>query len=293
MRIPKVRDWLVAAALASGTAGIRQSSPSDNNAVPPDPMVTDTKPHVPDTDDALAPMTPQSPGPSGGGSSSNDDGNLGGGLNTSAAEPAGGGGLARGAVIGIAVGCGVAGLLIVLGLAWYLLRRRQRKKVLQSVDSPYGSGTRGEELMAEKEAAADVDVSPHSPYSDDGVSRAGPGGTYPGEAAVAADAAPTAPHHSHLQDPLRSFTPYSDRPSTAAAAAGPAAGTPSIRAASLAQTDDARVSAPSPVPGRATPRALTTPYAHLVEEGMTEEEIRRLEEEERQLDAAIEQAARR
>jgi hypothetical protein len=159
--------------------------------------------------------------------------------------------------------------------------------------------------MAEKEASADVDVSPHSPYSDEGASAGGVGGggggvgtgsgSVVGGEAVATGAAGAAASFSsrqHLQDPPRSFTPYSDRPSAAGGAAG-SAGTPSVRAASMAQTDEARISVPSPIPGRATPRALTTPYAHLVEDGMTEDEIRRLEEEERQLDAAIEQAGRR
>ncbi|KAL2159150.1 hypothetical protein VTH06DRAFT_2582 [Thermothelomyces fergusii] len=170
------------------------------------------------------------------------------------------------------------------------------KKALPSVGSPFSSGTRGEVLMAEKEAAAGVDAFPHSPYSDDGVSAPGPSGSYPGEGAAAADSSPAAPPHSRLHEPPQSFTPYSDRPSTAtpaAAAAPAAAGTPSIRAPSLAPTDDARTSASSPIPGQATHRALTSQYAHLVEEGMTEEEIRRLEEEERQLDADIERAARR
>lgn len=39
-----------------------------------------------------------------------------------------------------------------------------------------------------------------------------------------------------------------------------------------------------------TPSGISGQYAHLVEEGMTEDEIRRLEEEERVLDEAIEQA---
>ncbi|KAK4250487.1 Kin of IRRE-like protein 3 [Corynascus novoguineensis] len=305
MRIPKLEGWLVAVALAWGTAegayvtfdqGFEgdlldsQAAASSSRASPCTPSATPmSRPRVQGlvsgsvaaraADMGGSPTTP-SPGSAVGG----------------------GGGLARGAVIGIAVGCAVVGLLIIAGLAWYLLRRHRRKKALQSVDSSYGPDNRGNEvLMAEKEAAADVDVTPHSPYSDDGVSGgpggagAGPGGSYPEEAAVVAGAVGTAAAASpppHLQDPPRSFTPYSDRPS-AGPGAGPAAGTPSVRAASLAQTDDARVSVPSPVSGRATPRALTTPYAHLVEDGMTEEEIRRLEEEERQLDAAIEQAGRR
>jgi hypothetical protein len=217
-------------------------------------------------------------------------------------------GLPQGAIIGIAVGCGVAGLLAIAALVWFLLRRRQQKKALLPVDSAYSSANRADELMAEKEASADVDVSPHSPYSDEGASAGGVGGggggvgTGTGSGSVgggeavatgAAGAAASFNSRQHLQDPPRSFTPYSDRPGAAAGAAAGSAGTPSVRAASMAQTDEARVSVPSPIPGRATPRALTTPYAHLVEDGMTEDEIRRLEEEERQLDAAIEQAGRR
>ncbi|EAQ90845.1 predicted protein [Chaetomium globosum CBS 148.51] len=230
------------------------------------------------------------------------DGALGGGLDRPTSESANnnGGGLAVGAIIGIAVGCGVAGLLLILGLAWYLLRRHRKKKALHSASSTYGTGARGEELMAEKEASADVDVTPHSPYSDEGAPGGGGSGAGPsghgdgtnGAGAVAAGAIAAPPNLSHLQDPPRSFTPYSDRPSVGGTAAT-AAGTPSLRAPSLAQTDEVRVSVPSPIPGRATPRGLTTPYAHLVEEGMTEDEIRRLEDEERQLDAAIEQAGRR
>lgn len=208
-------------------------------------------------------------------------------VNTGGTSPQNsGGGLPMGAVIGIAVGCGVAGLAAVFALVWFLVRRHQKKKSLLPVGS-YASGNRPEDLIAEKEASADVDASPHSPYSDDGA--AGAGAPYP--EGPGPTVAAGALHRQHPQDQSRSFTPYSDRPSGTGAAAG--AGTPSTRAASVAQADEARVSIPSPTPGRATPRALTTPYAHLVEEGMTEEEIRRLEDEERQLDAAIEQAGRR
>lgn len=65
--------------------------------------------------------------------------------------------------------------------------------------------------------------------------------------------------------------------------------------------------APTPPPGRSsmashdrgansgaqTPQGMSSNVAHLVEDGMTAEEIRRLEEEERQLDDEIERAARR
>ncbi|KAG7292262.1 hypothetical protein NEMBOFW57_002297 [Staphylotrichum longicolle] len=177
----------------------------------------------------------------------------------SSAPPASGsgGGLQSGAVIGIAIACGAVGLILVFALVWFLLRRRQKQKAMHPVDSAYGSGNRTDELMAEKEAGADVDVTPHSPYSDDGAPAPGPSGAYqdgaaaPHEEPVAAGAVAAAaaaahhPHHQHQQDQGRSFTPYSDRPS------GGAAGTPSVRAASVAQADEPRVSVPSATPGRA------------------------------------------
>lgn len=226
---------------------------------------------------------------------------LDGGTGNGTTAQSSGGGLSSGAVIGIAVACGVIGLALIGGLIWFLLRRRQQKKPMLPVDS-FSSGNRREELMAEKEANADVDVSPHSPYSDDGAAGAsGANGSYHETAALTTEGAAAgaaASHRQLQQDQARSFTPYSDRPiasgaAAAAAVIGTAIGTPSVRAASVAPNDEAHVSIPSATPGRATPRALSTPYAHLVEDGMTEDEIRRLEDEERQLDAAIEQAGRR
>ncbi|KAK4192665.1 hypothetical protein QBC35DRAFT_198774 [Podospora australis] len=194
-----------------------------------------------------------------------------------------GGGLAQGAIIGIAVACGVVGLLLVFAVVWLVMRRRKQKQNALS-GGPYNADGRGEDLIAEKEANAGVDVTPHSPYSDDGATGGGANPGYQEDSASGVPIAAAGAAH-HRQDQSRSYTPYSDRPG--------AVGSPSVRTASISHNDEARASMPSPIPGRATPRGLTTPYAHLVEEGMTEEEIRRLEEEERQLDAAIEQAGRR
>jgi len=273
-------------------------NPVQGNQVPDPNRFSDTGPYKVETGTPAGTSSNNDQSPNGsGGQPSGTSGSIGGEtINPAAKASGGGGGLSSGAVIGIAVACGVVGLILVFALVWFLLRRRQQNKAMHPVDSSYGSGNRTDELMAEKEAGADVDVTPHSPYSDEGASVPGPSGTYQdgaaarGEAVAAGAVAPA--HHSNRhhqqQDQTRSFTPYSDdRPS------GGVAGTPSVRAASVAQTDEPRVSVPSATPGRATPRALTTPYAHLVEEGMTEEEIRRLEDEERQLDAAIEQAGRR
>ncbi|QPC74913.1 hypothetical protein HYE68_005665 [Fusarium pseudograminearum] len=75
----------------------------------------------------------------------------------------------------------------------------------------------------------------------------------------------------------------------------------------LGNVDRDRGVAPTPPPGRSsvashdrgansgaqTPQGMSSNVAHLVEDGMTADEIRRLEEEERQLDDEIERAARR
>lgn len=194
-----------------------------------------------------------------------------------------------------------------------------------------GSGRTGDELMAEKEANSgvlhDVTSAPHSPYSDDGhnhqqhlMGMGGAGtsnrdsssvvmpnigtgvsahGVLPGvdtrlerDGGSPVSNAPS--HHvQHDHQSLRSYTMYSDHQSGGGGGGGSpttlhsgggapslthgAAGTESNRGSLISQQQQGR--------------SLSTPYAHLVEEGMTEEEIRRLEEEERQLDAAIEQHA--
>lgn len=261
--------------LATGTSTTAPGTASTTFASPSSSSSPSTGEQSPDISGIQPPSSPASPAKSAGSN----------------------GGLSTGAIIGIAVGCGVAGLALAVALIWCLMRRRDQRKDMLPGGSAYGPGHRPDDLMAEKEAAADVDGSPHSPYSDESALAAGPsGGAYQQDGAahgepVAAGAAGglRQQQQQHSQDRPRSYTPYSDRPGVGSAVAG----TPSVRAASLAQADETFVSVPSTTPGRATPRALTTPYAHLVEDGMTEDEIRRLEEEERQLDAAIEQAGRR
>ncbi|KAK3330345.1 hypothetical protein B0H66DRAFT_58090 [Apodospora peruviana] len=233
------------------------------------------------------------------------------------AESAAGGRLSTGATIGIAVACGIVGLVLIGGLIWWFLMRRRRQTDGMDVPGrPYGAArNRTGELIAEKEAGAGVEVIPHSPYSDDGgiAGATGGGTTHEGGAAipysggnlatdgtsdvagapVLANQLPRVPQQAH--DQARSYTPYSDHASGGGGGGG--VGSPSTHAASVAQSDDTatgRASIGSPTAGRATPHGSVAPqYAHLVEEGMTEDEIRRLEEEERQLDAEIARAGRR
>ncbi|KAM7197615.1 hypothetical protein V8F20_006505 [Naviculisporaceae sp. PSN 640] len=222
-------------------------------------------------------------------------------------------GLATGAIIGIAVACGILGLLLILGGIWFLIRRRNKRAGnahLGSPGGPYGKQrSRTDDLIAEKEASAGgADPSPHSPYSDDGVvlvPSAGhtSTGTYQnGGVAMGTPAAapmlpqqipqlphPPNPHHQQAGP----YATYSDRGSISGVG-----GSPSTHAASITHSthdDITRAGMGSPTAGgRATPHSSLSPqYAHLVEEGMTEDEIRRLEDEERQLDAEIERAGRR
>ena len=205
-----------------------------------------------------------------------------------------GGGLATGAIAGIAVGAVVI-LALIGGAIWFFIRRRRQTGGDDDALDAYGARrTRTDELMAEKEANAGVDASPHSPYSDDGgVQRDSTSLRNVATGAGVAAAAVGAHHKKNLSessqpahDVPRSFTPYSDHRNSVARS-------PSTHAASVvAATTVSPGGMESPTSGRATPHGgLTTPYAHLVEDGMTADEIRRLEDEERALDAAIEQSA--
>jgi hypothetical protein len=170
------------------------------------------------------------------------------------------GGLAIGAIVGIAVGCGVVAF-VAIGLLVWLFCFRRRKNSDHVNDMPYNSDghTGVNDYMVEKETSGRVAESPHSPYSDDGQLRDG---------SLLVGTAPSLPHDT-------AYTPYTDVPATTA---------PVNQTTSHEQRHGAR---------SATPQGVSSSVAHLVEEGMTAEQIRRLEEEERALDAAIEQAGRR
>ncbi|KAK3396534.1 hypothetical protein B0T20DRAFT_481519 [Sordaria brevicollis] len=242
-------------------------------------------------------------------------------------------GLSLGAIIGIAIACGLIGLALIGGIIFCCLRRRQKQNALGGVSrggmSYGGSGRNGDELMAEKEANAgvlhDVTSAPTSPYSDDGhnhqqhlmgmgsvgssnrdsgsvvMPNTGAGvpahGVLPGVDARleggGGSPVSNAPSHpvQHDHQSGRSYTMYSDHQSGGGRGDGSpttlhsGGGAPSLRHGG-AGTENNRGSL---ISQQQQARSLSTPYAHLVEEGMTEDQIRALEEEERQLDAAIEQ----
>lgn len=153
-----------------------------------------------------------------------------------------GGGLSTGAIVGIAVGVGVAALLAAaLGIFFFLRRRKSRAAV----------AAREDQTRAEKEKLSGF------PKNSNGH-------------ANASDAAITPYRDEHsMSGGARGADGEENAAATAAAAPGPS------ESGSHGETQHAGVS------------------RHLVEDGMTAAEIRRLEEEEAHLDDEIQRAGGR
>ncbi|KAF4822551.1 hypothetical protein CGCSCA5_v002199 [Colletotrichum siamense] len=196
------------------------------------------------------------------------------GSSNSSSSSVGGGGLSAGAIAGIVIGS-ILGVALIAFLLWFLLRRRRRRA--NNVHNG-GYGSDPHEFLADKENHARVTESPHSPYSDDGhqqqeMQQSQRHLTEPEHDATvpAAAAAAVPPASGTSPTERRSFAPpYSEEEHTPIAS----------RSLENVNRDGARSSTPN----------VNSNVSHLIEDGMTEDEIRRLEEEERALDAAIEQA---
>ncbi|KAI0861967.1 hypothetical protein F4860DRAFT_153031 [Xylaria cubensis] len=171
-------------------------------------------------------------------------------------------GLSTNAIIGIAVGVGGGGLLIAAALIWFFcFRRRRRRTAAHHAMPSYASDVGVHAMMQDKEIPVVLESS-SPPYGSGG------GGDND-------EGRPSTDH----------YAPYSDRSTTSPTPDHHRTASGTTAVATIDATSQTR-GAPSPTP------AIVSRYAHLVEEGMTEDEIRRLEEEERQLDAAIENAGR-
>ncbi|KAI6348478.1 hypothetical protein MCOR25_010789 [Pyricularia grisea] len=214
--------------------------------------------------------------------------------------------LSTGAIAGIAVGAGLGFLLIAGSIAFCLLRRRRRNAEATHVRG-YNGGGRSGDIIAEKEAAnaAVSESGAHSPYSDDGRPHFQRDGELAGAGAGVSVATGTAglmaAHHQDEQSAAADYAPYSDRPSNVSMADTAVGSASAIGTASSMPIEQPTPAAPGPasavpvevervpVIGRSD-TAMSGTYAHLVEDGMTAAEIARLEDEERQLDQAIERA---
>jgi hypothetical protein len=182
---------------------------------------------------------------------------------SSADSSAGGGELSTGAIAGIAVG-GAAAVIILITAIFFLYRRRHRKRL--AADRAGYDGQRGATTYFTDKENSRVPDTPQTPYSEDGAHRLPPS-SVPGLALTHDDIEPSPrqPPSSNVTDGNSTFVPYKNPdPATSRTDLATRSGT-----------------------------ALSSNIAHLVEDGMTDDEIRRLEEEERQLDDAIAQARRR
>ncbi|KAK1725629.1 hypothetical protein CaCOL14_011482 [Colletotrichum acutatum] len=225
-----------------------------------------------------------------GGGSSSDSGSSSGGGGSN-------GGLAPGAIAGIVIGS-VLGLALIAFLIWFFLRRRRRRADHVS-DGAYGTGHNPHEYLADKETHARVTESPHSPYTDDGQHQ------HSQHQLHQQQSQPQEQHHLsrelHQDDHNDAF----ETTTAATAAAAPASAVSAtdhhqppfapyreenMSTASRSVEDMTRSGAGGP---RSSTPNVNSNVSHLIEDGMTEDEIRRLEEEEMALDAAIEQAGPR
>ncbi|KAI0489661.1 hypothetical protein F4859DRAFT_161092 [Xylaria cf. heliscus] len=261
--------------------------------------LTPTSPS-PSTTGAEASASPTSPASSG--TTSQPAATVGLAPDSSSSAKATGTGLNRNGVIGVAVGVSVGGLLVAGTLLWLFCFRRRlaaaRRRgggggaATHHAMPSYGSDVGVRAMMQDKEIPVVLESSsPRSAYGGGG------GGIGIGVAVTGDEERPSTEHYAPYSDrSTTSPTPTPDHrraassgttttTSAATAVAGAGGSTPVLGA--TGQTD------PSWTRGAASPTpVIASRYAHLVEEGMTDDEIRRLEEEERQLDAAIEHAGR-
>ncbi|RNJ61196.1 hypothetical protein D7B24_000049 [Verticillium nonalfalfae] len=199
-----------------------------------------------------------------------------------------GGGLSIGAKAGIGAGAGVVGLALIIALLWFFCLRNRHKKKGHVSKNPYNTEGHVSEYMVNKETTgARVTESPHSPYSDDG--------------SLAQQ------QQQQIQNQTASSSPRETTAFVTSAAAAPSSSRHNLErqsegrdrglseatplAASTPRSDSQQQQHESarPEARSATPQGVNSNVSHLIEDGMTEDEIRRLEDEERQLDAAIEQ----
>ncbi|KAG7118971.1 hypothetical protein HYQ45_015389 [Verticillium longisporum] len=203
------------------------------------------------------------------------------------------GGLSIGAKAGIGAGAGVVGLALIVALLWFFCLRNRHKKKGHVSKNPYNTEGHVSEYMVNKETTgARVTESPHSPYSDDG---------------SLAQQQQQQQQQQQLQNQTASSSPRETTAFVTSVAAAPSSSRHNLErqsegqdrglseatplAASTPHSDSQQPQHESTRPGArsATPQGVNSNVSHLIEDGMTEDEIRRLEDEERQLDAAIEQ----
>ncbi|KAK8018360.1 hypothetical protein PG991_007550 [Apiospora marii] len=252
--------------------------------------------------------------------SSNDDGE---------GQSGGNSKLEPGVIAGIVIGS-VIGVLLIIALAYFLCFRRraggkqQRRHIHGDVGYASDSGAAAM-MMREKDMSGVNHGSPQSAFADDGgrlhdrgaVGHGNDSTTYSStppyqEERGAAAGIGTHPQQSSDSLPQNDYSLYNSgngnvdqgattrRPQSYAAdsaigvaVSGAASSGPHAERERNGSVGGGTVGRASHQTSRPVSEVRSpSRYAHLIEEGMTEDEIRRLEDEERQLDAAIEDAGR-
>ena len=193
----------------------------------------------------------------------------------------GDGSLPVGAIVGIAVGAFIS-LVVIVVLIW-LIWRRKRAAAAHHADAstplattfPNAAAGRSEEVMTEKEAGQSIVESPQSQvYTDHRPPSSGTTAMATGGSGIGG--APEAPYTGGSSHQRYESQDTEGQP--------------------LPQPQPQPASPPREGPARSdtsSPMLNMTVARHLVDPEMTEDEIRRLEDEERELDREIQQASRR
>ncbi|ETS86689.1 hypothetical protein PFICI_00517 [Pestalotiopsis fici W106-1] len=232
-----------------------------------------------------------------------------------AAASAGSSGLSTAATIGIAVACGVVGLALIGAGIWFLCCFRRRRNgtghsaLAQQNGSYMSDGLVGGGMRSDKELPHVTD-SPQSTFAPTrglrdsmsstvmvgagtGLMNSGGGNDHHHHQQQLQQQQQAIHHHQHaahggsvVMDDDDTYAPYRDHTPPPAVYASHDGATAASTGSQTSLPASLQHHARSPTP------PISSRYAHLVEEGMTDEEIRRLEEEERALDVAIEDAGR-
>ncbi|KAK7932087.1 hypothetical protein PG985_002799 [Apiospora marii] len=226
--------------------------------------------------------------------SSNDDGE---------GQSGGNSKLEPGVIAGIVIGS-VIGVLLIIALAYFLCFRRraggkqQRRHIHGDVGYASDSGAAAM-MMREKDMSGVNHGSPQSAFADDGGRLHDRGAVGHGNDSTTYSSTPPYQEEkgggSWDRDAPAAEQPQSYAADSAigVAVSGAASSGPHAERERNGSVGGGTVGRASHQTSRPVSEVRSpSRYAHLIEEGMTEDEIRRLEDEERQLDAAIEDAGR-
>lgn len=187
--------------------------------------------------------------------------------------------LSTGAIAGIAVGAAVGGLLITGLILWLFFRKRKQTRDRESM---FLEEQKARVLADKEEQRSTTAGSPISPYTEDKLASRRPESMLP-----------PIPSATPIPPPILKSPTSPIAPPAAPALAHKTSQASVAASFSSARQEQPRPASSSSAAARSSPaREVPASVAHLVEDGMTDADIQRLEEEERQLDLEIERKTR-